>query len=323
MSSLKLLRLPISFPKIIYLLTCLNSLSCLSAGKPPQIHVDDAPELVGRGDYLVNHLVGCVLCHSQRDWDYFSGPIKKDSAGAGGKIYDESNGFPGHLRAANITPSSLERWSDGDIAHAIVAGVNKDGEALFPVMPYPYFRALCMDDLMAVVSYIRTLKPLKHTPHARRLNFPLNFIVNTIPEKWARPDCPDPNNELNYGRYLTEIAFCESCHTPRAGGKPDRDKSFAGGREFIVPGVKGKVRSSNLTPHESGLRAWSRSRFIGRFKAFEDPSVLAQALPDKSFNTEMPWHMYAGLSEADLGAIFTFLTTLQPIENKVEIWQEP
>ena len=137
----------------------------------------NSPELIGRGDYLVNHVVGCVLCHSEREWNYFSGPIKANRDGGGGKIYDESNGFPGHLRASNITPSALGEWSDGEIAHAIVAGVNRDGDALFPVMPYPYFSSLCKDDLMAVVSYVRTLEPLPHTKHARRLNFPLNFVV--------------------------------------------------------------------------------------------------------------------------------------------------
>ena len=84
-------------------------------GTPPQISVSASPELVGRGDYLVNHVVGCVLCHSQRDWQYFSGPIKVESIGGGGKIYDESNGFPGHVRAGNITPSALDEWSDGEV----------------------------------------------------------------------------------------------------------------------------------------------------------------------------------------------------------------
>ena len=323
MSSLKVLRLDFhSFLRIV-LLGFLSLMGCVSAGSPAKIDVSNSPELVGRGDYLVNHVVGCVVCHSQRDWRYFSGPLKTDEKGGGGKIYDESNGFPGHLRAANITPSVLGDWSDGDIAHAIVAGVDKNGDALFPVMPYPYFRSLCRDDVQAIVSYIRTLTAIPETRHARRLNFPLNIIVNTIPQKWESPDCPDSNNELAYGKYLTEIAFCASCHTPTSGGKADPSRYFSGGREFIVPGVVGKVRSSNLTPHETGLGAWSRARFIGRFKAFEQPEVFSQPLPVGSFNTEMPWHMYAGLSEADLGAIYVFLTTLQPIENKVETWSHP
>ena len=323
MSSLKVLRLRFRYLVCILLANIPNLLGCVNAGAPPQIDIRNSPELVGRGDYLVNHVVGCVVCHSQRDWEYFSGPVKVDGSGGGGKIYDESNGFPGHLRAVNITPTALADWSDGEIAHAIVAGVDKNGEALFPVMPYPYFRSLCRDDVHAIVSYIRTLAPLPYTRHARRLNFPLNIIVKTIPQKWESPECPDPYNELAYGQYLAEIAFCGSCHTPSSGGKADPSRFFSGGREFVVPGVVGKVRSSNLTPHETGLGQWSRARFVGRFKAFEDPEVLSQALPVGSFNTEMSWHMYTGLSEADLGALYVFLTTLQPIDNRVETWNKP
>ena len=32
----------------------------------------------------------------------------------------------------------------------------------------------------------------------------------------------------------------------------------------------------------------------------------------------MPWKMYATMTEEDLGAIFEYLKSLPPIENKVE-----
>ncbi len=285
--------------------------------------VADAPELIGRGDYLVNHVVGCVLCHSPRDWTYFSGPVKPGEEGAGGAIYDESNGFPGHLRAGNITPEALGEWSDGEVAHSIVAGVNASGDSLFPVMPYPYFRSLCREDLQAIVAYIRGLSGKPVSAHQRRLNFPLNMIVNFIPKPWENPQCPDASNELAYGKYLVDLSFCASCHTPRDGGHMDKDRLFAGGREFSVPGVDGVVRSSNLTSHETGLGAWSRQRFVRHFKAFDQAEFLAKPLPIGSFNSPMPWHSYGGLSEADLGAIYAYLMTLQPIENRVEVWSRP
>jgi len=36
------------------------------------------------------------------------------------------------------------------------------------------------------------------------------------------------------------------------------------------------------------------------------------------YNTAMPWTMYAGMTEQDLGAIYKYLRSLKPIKNKVE-----
>jgi len=33
--------------------------------------------------------------------------------------------------------------------------------------------------------------------------------------------------------------------------------------------------------------------------------------------TIMPWQMYAGMDEGDLGAIFEYLCTIDPVENRV------
>jgi hypothetical protein len=41
-----------------------------------------------------------------------------------------------------------------------------------------------------------------------------------------------------------------------------------------------------------------------------------QVAPNK--NTPMPWLMYSGMTEEDLGAIYDYLRTVPPIENTVE-----
>ena len=38
-------------------------------------------------------------------------------------------------------------------------------------------------------------------------------------------------------------------------------------------------------------------------------------------NTIMPWSDYAGMSEADLKAIFAYLKTLPPVRNKVTTFE--
>ena len=36
------------------------------------------------------------------------------------------------------------------------------------------------------------------------------------------------------------------------------------------------------------------------------------------YNTAMPWTMFAGMTERDLGAIYKYLRSVKPIKNKVE-----
>ena len=65
------------------------------------------------------------------------------------------------------------------------------------------------------------------------------------------------------------------------------------------------VYSTNLTTHEEGIGDMSREEFIAMFQ--DRGSGIAVA---EDANTVMPWVGYAGMTEKDLGAIWTFLQTL-------------
>ncbi len=71
----------------------------------------------------------------------------------------------------NITPAGLASWTDNEILRAITAGVNRDGDVLFPVMPYRNYRYLTQGDAAAIITYVRTLSPIEHPVPPRRLNF--------------------------------------------------------------------------------------------------------------------------------------------------------
>jgi hypothetical protein len=38
------------------------------------------------------------------------------------------------------------------------------------------------------------------------------------------------------------------------------------------------------------------------------------------FNSVIPWTLYAGMSEEDLGAIYEYLKTVTPVKNLVQKW---
>lgn len=285
--------------------------------KPADVKVDITPERIKRGEYLANHVTGCMDCHAVRDWTKFSGPPVPGTQGVGGDKFGRELGFPGVIYAKNITPAAVGHWTDGELVRAITQGVNKDGEALFPLMPYLGFNHMSKEDLYSIVAYVRSLQPMESHVPARELDFPLNFIVKTIPPKSFTPSPePDRNNSVEYGKYLVTIADCAGCHTPSEKGEPLPGMDFAGGEEFNFP--QGTLRTANITPdEETGLGKWTKENFIARFKAFASDSAANIPVDPNGFNTIMPWTLMAGMTEDDLGAIYDYLRTIKPVHNSV------
>jgi mono/diheme cytochrome c family protein len=287
-------------------------------GAPPDIKVEMTAEKIARGKYLANHVAVCMDCHSRRDWNKFAGPVISGSFGAGGEVFDHNAGFPGSIISRNITPAGIGNWTDGELFRTITTGVNKDGKALFPVMPYFSYGRADEEDIKAIIAYIRTLSPIENKVPPSKYDFPVNLIINTIPKEAALTHMPDRSDQTSYGKYLVNFAACTECHTPVEKNKPIPGMEYTGGWEFMLP-TGGVVRSMNLTADmKTGIGGWTKDVFVGRFKTYRDTVFIPYAIQPKSFNTIMPWLMYSGMSEEDLGYIFDFLRTLKPVEHKVE-----
>ena len=299
-------------------LTLLAAPGCRPQVRPPPDMVAPVDaRAIQRGTYLAEHVLMCAECHSQRNLSTLGGPLVPGTLGAGGQIFDARHGgVPGTIPAPNITPYALKDWSDGEILRAFVAGVDKDGDALFPIMPYPLFGTLTQADRAAVLAWVRGLKPIRSTTGERSLDFPMNFIVNFIP-KDTEPTPPfSPSDVLARGRYLTRVAGCFHCHTIESRGVYKEGFSFAGGHEF--PSGPTLYRSANITPDVgTGIGAWSEDDFVGRFTAFRDPEVSGQPLPDGIGPSPMPWLTFAGMTDDDLRAIYAYLQTQPPVAHPV------
>ncbi len=291
------------------------------------LKIDPSPQRLARGQYLVRHVTGCFGCHSDRDWNYFSGPIDEKTIGKGGFLFNkELMGLPGDIYAKNITPYHLKDWTDGEIVRALRAGVSRKGEALFPLMPYGNFSGLSREDLYSIVAYIRTLKPIANDPPDRKLDFPMNLIVKTIPhDAGPYPAIPDKTNRLEYGRYLVNATGCMNCHTPIDGhGQPLPGMEGAGGMEFHWPGGA-TIRSVNITPDKAtGIGDWSKDYFIKRFKLGERMEMAHTPVKPGEFDTPMPWGEYGGMTGEDLGAVYEYLHALiKPVKHSVEKFTPP
>jgi mono/diheme cytochrome c family protein len=260
-----------------------------SVKEAADIKVENTPERIARGEYLAKNVLNCIDCHSKRDFSLFAGPTVAGTEGQGGELFDESLGLPGKLYSKNITPHNLSSWSDGEIYRLLTTGVKKDGEPVFPFMPYQSFRQLDGEDLKSVIAYIRTLKPIENAVSESSVNFPVNFIMRTLPKDVEVGKKPSPSNQVEYGKYIVNIAACSECHTKMEKGQPVMEMYLAGGNEFPLTGF-GTVRSLNITPDkETGIGNWTQETFINKFKSPEAPHNKGEKIGKGDFQTIMPW----------------------------------
>jgi mono/diheme cytochrome c family protein len=282
---------------------------------PMTLAVPPTPERIARGQYLSRHVAGCSDCHGERDWTKYSAPQMREREGHGGMAFRIGVGT---LYAPNITPIKLSTWTDGEVLRAMTSGVSKDGSPLFPFMPYEAYREMSQEDAESIIAFIRTLPPVARDVPKSQLDFPFNLIVRTIPSP-ASPlaeKAPRPEDRLAYGKYLTTIASCVTCHTKMERGQPVAGMAFAGGLEFHTR--SGSVQySANITSDvETGIGGWTEEYFVARFKSVADADETSLLLNGRE-NTEMPWRDYGGMKTEDLTAIFTYLRSVPPVRHVV------
>lgn len=284
--------------------------------KVKDIKVESSAERIERGEYLANHVTVCMDCHSTRDWGKYSAPVVPGTEGAGGEKFDQAMGLPGVYYSPNITPFNLSSWSDGEIYRAITCGVNKEGNALFPIMPYPLYGKMDNEDIFSIIAYIRSLPSKENQVAKSSSDFPMNVIINMIPKEGKPESLPDKSDEVAYGKYLVNAASCADCHTPFEKGQSVAGMEFAGGREFPMP--TGKLYSANISPDKNtGIGNWSKEQFVSRFKA-SDPAINPiEKVQVGDVVSIMSWTMYAGMDTTDLEAIYAYLMSVKAIDHKV------
>jgi mono/diheme cytochrome c family protein len=291
-------------------------------GKAPDLKIDYTAERIARGKYLANDVAVCMDCHSKRDYSKFGGPSVPGTFGQGGEHFGKEAGFPGDYYSANITPAGLKDWTDGEIYRAITSGVSKDGHALFSIMPYPNYGMLDKEDIYSIISYVRTLTPIPNEVPKSSSDFPMNFIINTIPRKASHTPIPPKSDLVAYGKYLAVVSSCKDCHTPMEKGSPIEGKSLAGGFDFHFPDGT-IVQSSNITPDKStGIGNMTQDQFLALFKTFADSSFVPAPIRDGEFKTVMPWLFYSKMKDEDLKAIYAYLQSVPAVENAVVKFSE-
>ena len=263
------------------------------------------------GRYLVEAVAICFECHSERDYTHRGWPIPKGRVGGGRILWGE--GTASQLVAPNISPdrdTGLGSWSDEEIMRAIRDGVAPDGHLLNPEMPSRYFHRLSEDDLRAIVSYLRSIPPVRHKlPKNSRNN--MTESESTILMDSLTLANRDP--EVLRGEFLVRIAACETCHTPTRDGKYITGLAFGGG--VIFKHGTETAASTNLTSDPSGIAYYDRERFV---EVMRTGTVGARPLA-----SAMPWSFYRNMTTEDLRSIFAYLRSVPPARHDVDNSEPP
>lgn len=302
--------------RLCFWLLLLLLAACVRLRPAPVVTAPSTPEAIERGRYLVENVTACLYCHSEHDWSKYAGPTKPGTLGGGGVCTHQEHGMRGEVCTQNLTPheKGLKGWTDGEILRAMREGVSKDGRALFPTMPYSYYRALSDDDALAIVAYLRQLKPVDNLPNRTWLKFPTSQFIKFIPAPLEGPVAPP----VDRGEYLVKISACDYCHTNQPRGDREVGKDFAGG--FFLRGPWGEVVTPNITPHPTGMGRMTREQFIGRVKAWQDIDLF-EAERVGTGASVMPWKYYSGMTEEDLGLIYDWIfKNVKPVERTVDVF---
>jgi mono/diheme cytochrome c family protein len=264
---------------------------------------------IARGRYLTMGPAHCWTCHVENPAavDLQEGP----PAMSGGLVLD----LPriARLYSPNITSdkkTGIGRYTDEQLARVIRYNLTPNGHALVPFMTY---NAMSDADIVAILSYLRSTEPVENAVPAHEftllgkvlLRFMLKPVVSGEYKQYLTTE---PDTSAGYGKYLAySVTNCNGCHTRRGPTGEFVGKPFAGGERkeletatFVVP---------NLTPDPQTGRIyhWSQQTFINRFRA-------GKIYPEE----HMPWNAYQQMSDADLKAIYNFLRTLEPVNNRIE-----
>ena len=209
---------------------------------------------IARGAHLIA-IAGCSDCHG---------------VDLEGRLTREGTVLP--VWSSNLRRDAHE-LTDEEFERAIRTGILPDSKSTWgmPAMDYTY---MSEDDVVAVISYLRTLKALGPARPAPHFDMPARFAIATgdlEPVALVALESPtalDLGPRYDGGRYLARIA-CADCHdTDFTGSVHAPDLSVVG---HYSRGDFFELMKMGVTPN--GVRPPSKQR--PRFRAFRDYEIDA------------------------------------------------
>ena len=269
----------------------------------PNIVASTDTTIIARGKHLVFSSAHCINCHSRNNPDSLIA-LGQDVPLSGGVLFDIGIA---KIYSRNITPdkeTGIGRYTDAEIARILRYGVHANGDPVVDFMP---FHNTSDDDLTAIISYLRSQKPVRNEIPGNELSIMGKvikaFMMKPVGPTGEVPKTMIPDTTAAYGKYLAiSIAECNGCHTKRNLAGEFVGEPFGGGGEvegFITP---------NLTPDPSGrIYNWSKQNFIDRFR-------MGKLIP----KSPMPWNSFKRMTDGELTAIYNYLKTVKSVNSNIK-----
>ncbi len=183
----------------------------------PAIRAVSDPAVIARGRYIVFGPGRCADCHAP-DAERPRLLAGEEVALTGGP---GEHTFIGTWSAPNLTSdreTGLGAVSDGQIARMLRYGVDREGRIAPPFMDA--YADLAEDDLVAIVSFLRSLAPAPGMPPSAEINFygklTLAYFLRPYAPSGPIVEHVEPAASSAYGGYIANtLAGCRTCHTAR------------------------------------------------------------------------------------------------------------
>jgi mono/diheme cytochrome c family protein len=279
------------------------------------LHASTDPAIVAHGEYLVYGPAHCVECHSESNeaFERYAATGERPALMGGFRFAAPPLGV---IYSRNLTPdpeTGIGRYSDGQIARMLRYAVRPDGKA--SIRPLMEFGDMSDDDIVAILSYLRTQPPVRHVVADAEWSLigkvMKSLMVPFKPRTEVRAAKTSPPSQPTATRreYLARgVGNCSGCHSPLnqltlalegpefSGGQPMEPRNISGVDQKLW------FKPPNITPlNGSALNRFpDRETFVARFqkggRRFE--------------GSPMPWNCFARMTAEDAGALYEFLKSL-------------
>ena len=286
---------------VIATLALLGSFSAVAAQ-------EDQQTLIKQGEYLAR-AGDCVACHTAKDGKPFAGGLPMETP-------------IGMIYSTNITPdkSGIGAYSFDDFDKAVRHGMAKNGDTLYPAMPYPSYARVTETDMQALYAYFMNgVKPVAQENKAVDIPWPLSMRWPLAMWRWTfAPAVADftpvtgQDPVVSRGAYLVEgLGHCGACHTPRALTMQEKALSAGDSSAFLSGSapLEGWIAKNLRGDHKDGLGSWNEEQLVQFLKTGRsDRSAVFGGMSDVIV------HSMQYMSEADLTAIARYLKSLPAVD---------
>lgn len=290
----------------------------------PDLKVSTDSAVIAHGKYLVHGPAHCISCHVSSFEDIIRADEGKEVVLQGGVSF--KMGPLGTIHPANLTPdptTGIGRYTDQQLFRMMRHAVKPNGTATMSVL-MPFWN-MADEDLIAIVSYLRSMEPVQNAVPDPQYTF-MGKVIRTISPTFKPITNPNPPSKApameptaERGEYLARyVANCVGCHTERDLMTYEAiGPEFAGGMEFEPLVELHKVlkvdtalwtRTTNITPDPNSALSQFKTKeeWIARFRQ-------GRKLP----HSPMDWGPFSRMTDTDLEALYVYLNGLEPVDKEI------